>query len=205
MAFCHNYRRVYRQTYTRRYFIKSCTKIMAFCHNYRRVYRQIYTRRYFTESCKTITAFCHHYRWVYRQTCHNYRCISRRIHRWMVHNPKRMLVRSYWRICRRTRQNQCVRVLAHNFWRICWQTSKNMEGFLKFLVRESIKYRWNYWWNLMPPPKKILLYVPSAMPSEILCYKPPLSWFILPPLLISSPLLLSMCIKFLQEFLLLCW
>ena len=39
------------------------------------------------------------------------------------------------------RQIQCVRALTHNYRRICRRTSKNMEGFSKFLVRTSIKYR----------------------------------------------------------------
>jgi hypothetical protein len=42
----------------------------------------------------------------------------------------------------------------------------------------------------MPPPKKLLLYVPSAIPSEILCYKtlspPSLIHFCSAPHFISS-------------------
>ena len=163
-AFCHNYQRIYRWNSTRRYFTESYKKITAFCHNYRWIgtrryftesykkitafyhnYRWIGTRRYFTESCKKITVFCHNY-W---RPCHNYRRIYRRVHRRMAHIPKRTPVRS----CRRTRQNQCASALTHNFRRICRRTLKNMEGFLKFLVRKSIKY----WQNLMPPPKKIFV------------------------------------------------
>jgi len=160
-AFCHNYRR----TDTRRYFTESCKIITAFCHNYRRPG----TRRYFTESCKKITTFCHNYRQVYRHPCHNYRHIYRCVHQQMAHIPKRTPVRSYRRICRRTRQIQCARALMHNYRWICRRMSKNMEGFLKFLVWKSIKYRW----NLMPPTKKILFYFPSVIPSEKLLYKPP--------------------------------
>jgi len=126
----------YQRTYTRRYFTESCKKITAFCHNYRQVYRRPYTLRYFTESCKTITVFCHNY----RQTCHNYRRIYQRVHQRMAHIPKCTPVRSYRWICRRTWQNQYVCALEHNFRRICRWTSKNMEGFSKILVQESIKY-----------------------------------------------------------------
>jgi len=137
-AFCHNY----RHTDTRRYFTESCKTNTAFFHNYRRVYRRPGTRRYFTESCKKITIFFHNYRWVYRRPCHNYRRIYRCIHQRMAHIPKRTPIRSYRRICRRMRQIQCARALTHNYRWICRRMSKTMEGFLKFLVRKSIKYRW---------------------------------------------------------------
>ena len=132
----------YRRNFTRRYFTESCKTITAFYHNYRRVYRRPGTRRYFTESCKKIMIFFHNYRWVYRRPCHNYRCIYRCIHQRMAHIPKRTPIRSYRRICRRMRQIQCARALTHNYRWICRQMSKTMEGFLKFLVRKSIKYRW---------------------------------------------------------------
>jgi len=93
-------------------------KITVFCHNYQRVYRRTYTRRYFTESCKKITAFFHNYRRVYRQTYHNYRRIYRCFLRWMAYNSKRTPVRIYRWFCRQTQKNQCAHVLAHNFQRI---------------------------------------------------------------------------------------
>ena len=171
----------------------------SFFHNYRRVYRRTYTRQYFTESCKTITAFCHNYRRVYRRTCHNYRCIYRRFLQRMAHNPKCTPARIYQRFCRRTRKKQCAHVLAHNFRRIL----KNMEGFSKFLLENQLNTDGNYRRNLMPPPKKLLLYVPSAIPTEILCYKtlppPLLDSFLLGSsfhLLFSSPCVLSFCKSF---------
>jgi hypothetical protein len=176
---------------------------VAFFHNYRRVYRRTYTRQYFTKSCKTITAFCHNYRRVYRRTCHNYQCIYRRFLQQMAHNPKRMPVRIDRRFCRRTRKKQCTHVLAHNFRQISRRISKNIEGFLKFLLENQLNTDGNYRRNLMPPPKKLLLYVPSAIPSEILCYKtlppPLLDSFLLGSsfhLLFSSPCVLSFCKSF---------
>jgi hypothetical protein len=63
--------------------------------------------------------------------------------------------------------------------------SKSLVGFLKFLVRISINYRW----NLMSPT---ITNVPSVIPSEKLLYKTPLPpiWFIF-SLGSSSPFLFS--------------
>jgi hypothetical protein len=71
-------------------------------------------------------------------------------------------------------------------------------GIFEIFARESIKYRR----KLMPPPKKLLLYFPSAILSEILCYKtlpPLLDSFLLGSsfhLLFSSPCVLSFCKSF---------
>jgi hypothetical protein len=50
------------------------------------------------------------------------------------------------------------------------------KGIFKILLRNSKNTDGNYRWNLMPPPKKILFYVPSVISSVKLQYKtdPPL-------------------------------
>jgi len=155
------------------------------CQFYRRVYRRNYTRRYFTESYKKITVFCHNYRRVYQRAFHNYRRIYRHVHRRMVPIPNRTPLSSYQRICWWTQQNQCARVLAHNF----WQTSKNMEGFLKILVRESINYPKNYYYIFRWQFRR-----------KNCCINPPLrDSFLLRSsfhLLFSSPFVLSFCKSF---------
>ena len=82
-------------------------------------------------------------------------------------------------------------------------------GIFELLVRTSIKLNTdeNYRQNLMPA-QKILFYFSLVIPPEKLLYKtlPPfMIHFCSAPHFIFSSLLLSVCIKFLQEFLLFCW
>ena len=78
--------------------------------------------------------------------------------------------------------------------------SKSQAGFLKFLVRFSINYRW----NLMP---LTTINVSLVILLEILQYKnpPPPIWFISLSALICISPLLSVSIKFLQKVLLFWW
>jgi len=69
-------------------------------------------------------------------------------------------------------------------------------GIFKNLVRISKQYRWKYQRDLMPPPKKILFYFPSVIPSVNLQYKtdPPLrgSFFRGSSNFFSSPLSINL-------------
>jgi len=178
-------------------------KITAFCHNYRRVYRRSYTRRYFTESCEQNYSFLPQlstgiptavYPLVFHielQTKlqpfaiitngytdgHIPVGISQRVARKLRHSSiitdrytdrHTIITDVYtdafsdgWRTIRSTRLSEFTDGFADRrgktntrvFWRTISNGFQKYGGIFQIFARESIKYRR----NLMPPPKKIII------------------------------------------------
>jgi molybdenum cofactor biosynthesis enzyme len=99
--------------------------------------------------------------------CHNHRHVYQQIHRQTMQIPMRATVRLPGR------SNLPMESLtkATNPMRDCFDTYlpttmlmdfEKSRGIFKILVRNSKNTNRNYRRNLMPPPKKILFYVPSV-------------------------------------------
>ena len=110
--------------------------------------------------------------------CHIHRRIYRRIHRRMMHIPTRTTVRLLGQSAQLP-TDEANPMCACSDTQLPTVLPTDVEksgGIFKNLVRISKQYRWKYQRDLMPPPKKILFYFPSVIPSVNLQYKtdPPL-------------------------------
>jgi len=147
-------------------FYQELKKNNSIFHNHRRPYRRNLSRRYFTESYKKLQPMPQsltHFPTEALTTVQipmraTFRLPGRSVHLSTEEaNPMRACSDIY-----------LPTDVPMNF--------KKSGGIFKILVRNSKNTNENYQQNLMPPPKKILFYVPLVIPSITLQYKtqPPL-------------------------------